>query len=86
MALKKRGQAAAGMAISIATVAVVLIVVTVVLGQLFNTAASSTASSTVATAAYNNITYYTWQGLTLVAIGLILMAGMGLIFMLTMKR
>ena len=85
MAIKNRGNAAQ-MAITIATVAVVLIVCTVVLGNLFTTATSSTASSTVATQAMNNVSYYTWQGIVLVSIGLLLIAGMGLIALLARGR
>ena len=81
--LKKKGQAAAGMAITIATMAIVLVVVVIVVGNL---TANLTVPAGSATAAYNNVTYYTWQGLTLVAIGIILVAGMGLIYMLTRGR
>jgi len=83
MPLQNRGNAAAQMGITIATVAVVLIVCTVVLGQLFTTATDMASVTSATGMAVANVSLYTWQGITLVAIGIILMAGMGLIFMLT---
>jgi hypothetical protein len=82
--LKNKGQAQLAMAI--ATTAIVLIVVVIVIGVL--TANLSVGLTGAALAAYNNVnshlifltgsgTNYVWIGLTLVAVGIIILAGMG---------
>jgi len=77
--LRNKGQA--NLAIAIATTAIVLFVLVIVLGQL--TGLSTTVGLTgAALAAFNNVSSYTWTGTTLVAIGIIVLAGMGLISMI----
>lgn len=71
---------ASGLAITIATMAIVLIVVVIVIANL--TTNLSAGLTGAGLAAYNNVTYYTWVGLQLVAIGLIIVAGMGLIYLM----
>lgn len=80
--LKSKGQAQ--LAMTIATMAIVLVVVVIVLGQL--TANLGTGLTGAALAAYGNVTAYTWTGIQLVAIGIIIVAGMGLIGMMLFRR
>lgn len=83
--LKNKGQAQ--LVLTIATTAIVLIVLVLVLGQLLTTATTAAGATTSAAGmAVGNISYYTWTGVTLVAIGLILVAGMGLIGMMLLRR
>ncbi len=69
---------------AIATTAIVLIVVVIVIGVL--TANLSVGLTGAALAAYNNVTNYVWIGLTLVAVGIIILAGMGLVSMMMTRR
>ena len=82
MALKDRGQVAAS--INIATMAIVLIIVVIVIGALTTNLGASLTGSTLD--AYRNITGYTWQALILLSVGIILFAGMSLISMMYGKR
>ena len=82
MKLKNKGQA--NLAMGIATMAIVLVVVIIVIGQL--TTNLGTGLTGASLAAYNNVTGYTWTGIQLAAVGIILIAGMGLISMLAFRR
>lgn len=80
--MDNKGQA--DLAINIATLAVVLVVVVIVLGQL--TGSLGTGLTGAALAAYNNVTGYAWTGIQLTAIGIIIVAGFGLIGMMIFRR
>lgn len=80
MDLKKKGQSSADIAMGIATMAIVLVVVVIVLGQI--TDSLNVGLSGAALAAYGNVTGYAWVGIQLAAIGIIIVAGMGLISMM----
>jgi len=82
--MTNRGQAQ--LAITIATIAIVLLVVTIVLAQLLPVLTDSTSSSTQAAMAAGNITNYTWTGILLTAIGIIVVAGFGLIGLMLFRR
>ena len=87
---KNRGNAAT-IAVTVASTAIVLIVAAIVLGSLFTSAYSTLGSATTqnttsAWATVSNITVYSWQAIVLMAVGLILAAGVGLISMLYKTR
>jgi len=84
--LGNRGMA--DQAIAIASTAIIIVVVVLVSAQLLATATSVSGSSTTSQAAYaiGNVSNYVYTGLPLLAVGLIVMAGMGLVGYLTMKR
>lgn len=69
-----------GLAISIATTAIVLIVSVLVITQVVSVGDTAVATSTTARVAEGNISNYIWTGVTLVSIGLVLVAGMGLVY------
>lgn len=73
--LKNRGQG--GLAMAIASGAVVLIVVVIVLGSFFNSVGDNLDAP--ATAALGNVTNYTWIAVGLVAVGLVIVGGFGLL-------
>jgi len=81
---KNKGQAQ--LAITIATMAVVLIVVTIVIAQLITSLGTGTGLTGQGLAAFNNITNYTWTGILLTAIGIIVVAGFGLIGLMLFRR
>ena len=68
------------MVFQIATLAIVLYVTTIVIGKLSVTGdAVMAGTTTVARAGYGNITDYTFSALPIAAIGLIVLAGLGII-------
>jgi hypothetical protein len=82
--MKTDNKGQADLAITIATLAVVLVVVVIVLGQL--TANLGNGLTGNALAAYGNVTSYAWTGIQLTAIGIIIVAGFGLIGMMMFRH
>ena len=80
--MRMRNKGGGNLAIAIATVAIVLFVTTIILGSLFNTGTSTLSSNTAALATFNNVSNYVWTSTTLMAIGVIVLAGMGVVAMI----
>jgi hypothetical protein len=87
METKLRNRGNAGFAIAIATTAIILIVIVIVLSNMVPVAVTAGGSTTsTAGLAIANISGYIYQGVVLVAIGVIIVAGLGLISYLGLRR
>jgi hypothetical protein len=90
--MKDKGQA--DLAITIASTAIMIIVVVLVLGQLLPIGGTSVggqnstgyAANAAAYAAWSNVSAYTWTGVQLGAIGLIIVAGFGIIGLMMFRH
>lgn len=63
---------------TLVAMAIALFIGSIVLGEMGTSFTSALATSTEATAGFNNVTSYVWVGMRIISVGLLVYAGMNI--------